>query len=112
MKAGPLNTRLTLFRPLTADATGVITPGVTGWEEAGSVAAERVKFAGSARSENNEAWADYTASFRIRMSRRAIAEGWRVRERGDSENMLYQVTNILHDRALGMTTLQCVRVNL
>lgn len=112
MKAGPMNTRLTLYRPKAAESGSVLMPGVAEWVEEGSVAAERVKISGRSMSENFEQWADYSAQFRIRMSRKPIAAGWRIRERGDGPEMQYVITNILKDRSLGMITLQCDRVNL
>ena len=112
MRAGPMNTRITFYRPKAAVSNGVLMPGVAEWVEEGSVAAERVKLSGRSVPENFEQWADYSAQFRIRMSRKPIAAGWRIRERGDGSEMQYVITNIIKDRALGMITLQCDRVNL
>ncbi len=112
MKAGPMNTRITLYRPESAESTGVLMPGIAQWVEDGSMAAERVKLTGRSMPENSEQWADYSALFRIRLSRRPITPGWRVRERGDGPDMQYVITNVIKDRALGMITLQCDRVNL
>ncbi|MCM1029737.1 MAG: head-tail adaptor protein [Alloprevotella sp.] len=99
---------LTLWRPTQTRSFGASSK----WEEAGRIRAERVKMTPRSIEENSEAWADYAAVFRIRMSRRPIHEGWRVSERGDSEGRRYVINNIIVDRALGMATIHCDRANL
>lgn len=111
MNAGPLSTRLTLYRPVASDSSNGFSKRTT-WEEAGTIAAERVRVNTKAMAENAEAWADYAPTFRIRLARRDLAEGWRIAERGDSPGRRYTITNIVTDRAFGMQTLSCERVNL
>lgn len=112
MKAGPLNTLLTVYRPVAADNGNPLAASSTRWERCYDTHAERVRVSARALAEGSEQWVDYAPTYRIRLTRRPLADGWRVAERGDVAGRQYQITNIITDRAAGMVTIQCERVNL
>lgn len=79
----------------------------TTWEETRTVWAERAALSGSMSVEVGERFPDYQARFNIR-DVHEVEENWRVEQLGGH---LYTVTNIEPNRARGMLTLCCERVN-
>lgn len=107
MIAGRMRDRLTLYAP-AGKRTGSgahrsdYTQGKTVW-------AERIRLNGGTTEETGEHFAEYTAEWRIR-DRHEVAEGWQVSEMSRPA-VRYRVNNIIPNKAKGMLTLACKRIN-
>lgn len=77
------------------------------WVERGVIRAERVRNTGYRREEVDEHFADYRAEYNIRDAHE-VKEGWQVEELG---GLTYTVTATIPNRARGMITLICERLN-
>lgn len=105
MIAGRMKERIELLRPITVDkGFGEEFPG---FEPAGIIRAELVKFNGSYRAEVGEHFPDYRTEFNIR-SAHEVAENWRINHIGGYQ---YVVANIIPNLPRGMKTLVCDRIN-
>lgn len=107
MRAGPLRYRITLQRPVQR-GRGASGAACTAYEPTRTVHAERVRHSGRRIQEAGELFADYSVRWRIRDAH-PVAEGWRVAEQPGGT--VYTVVAIEPDRALGMLTLICERLN-
>ena len=105
MRAGRLEYRITLLRPVTT--TNTFGEEVTEWATSVEADAELVTYTGRLSEEVGEHFADYSTKWNIHEAHE-VAEHWRVQ---DEDGLLYTVTNIIPNRRRGFKTLICERVN-
>lgn len=79
----------------------------TRWVEVGVIWAERVKASAYRHDEVGEHFPDHKAEYNVRMQHR-VQENWHVEEIG---GLRYIVTAVIPNRARGMLTLVCERLN-
>lgn len=97
--------RLRLLKPeRREDGQGA---DLTEYVETAVARAELVQIRGSLKEEAGERFPDYTTEWRLRAGHE-IGEHWRVEEPGGN---LYTVVSVMPNKARGMLTLRCERVN-
>lgn len=107
MQAGRMTYMLEMLEPVRITDKFGASAGVE-YQQRGRIHAERVRInSQSIRESGESAYANYTVRYNIRWGH-PVKEHWRVREMG---GLLYNVVNIEPNRARGMKTLVCEKVN-
>lgn len=99
--------RLTLYAPVVTRTGSGAHRGE--YSERATVWAERARLNGSSTDETGEHFAEYSAEWHIR-DRHEVAEGWQVTE-ATRPAVRYRVNSIIPNKARGMLTLICKRLN-
>ena len=106
MKAGRLNSRLTILQPIFI--VNDFGERRTTYANAGYCDAERASMSGSRSEEVDEHFPDYRANW-VTSIAVTVDENWRLQD--TETGYLYTVTNVVLNRRRGMKTLICTRVN-
>lgn len=106
MIASRLDSRVTLSRPTVRVTESGMRSLI--FEPVGDTHAERVRMEGRSATEAGEAFADYSAEWRVRW-RRDVKAGWRLHD--PESGILYVIDNIIPNRRKGLLLLKCSRVN-